>query len=146
MLLNAKMLERMIKDILAKYVEDYNGFNPDENIDMNLTITYHKANPAEMAKSVDADFDVAKHPDEELNFCYLRISKTLLTSKEKRVIYANYRLQKEFKDDKLMHLSLLEEGLSHLVIGGIEYSEALYLMSMQKEKEKENAETEPEKT
>ena len=124
--------------MIAKELMDYNRVNPKNKVDFNLTFTLHKFDAKELEgyDKKDERFDKAREMDGE-NLYYLRLSKTLVDSVEKRVIFTAYRPQKAFKKD-VAHRGMLMECVKQMMIGGLEYSEAIYRMKVAEDAQKEN--------
>jgi len=122
----AKELESLIKNTLKGYAMDYNRVNPKNKIDFNLTFTLHRFDVKELKgyDKKDEKFDRARKMDGE-SLHYLRLSKTLVDTKEKRVIFTAHR-------------GMLMECVKQMMIGGLEYSEAIYRMKVAEDAQKEN--------
>lgn len=144
----SKEIEALIKNTLSQYAQDFNTLNHededgnltgDKKIDFNVTFSRHVMDPDQIEgyDPEDPKFEaVTKYSGRAL--IYLRIVKIFLLgddTDEKRVIYTGYRPVDEFKDKESMKKSLLMEALKNLLIGGLEYSEAIYRMNEQKEQE-----------
>jgi hypothetical protein len=139
-----KELESLLKNTLKSYKDDYNQINPEEKVDFSVTFTLHKFNAKENIEGYDPK-DVKYKQVKELDgqdLYYFRISKTLLKSEEKRVIFTTYRPAKTFKKEAAQRAMYLE-AIRNLMIGGLEYSEAIYRMNRAEEGQKEN-QTEPQ--
>lgn len=136
--MQVKELESLLKNTLKDYGRDYNKINPKDKIEFNLTFTIHvfKAKDIKDYDPKDERFAQAKKLDGQ-SLYYLRISKTLMTTVEKRVIFTTFRPEKAFKKD-VAHRMMLMEAIKQLMIGGLEYSEAIYRMNRQEEAQKEN--------
>ena len=141
--MQAKELESLLKNTLKQYAVDYNNINPKNKVDFNVTFTVHKFNANDIPDydPKDEKFAKAKAMDGK-NLYYLRLSKTLMDTKEKRVIFTTYRPEKGFKKADAQRLMLME-CLKQLMIGGLEYSEAIYRMNRAEEAQKED-QTEPQ--
>ena len=139
----AKELESLLKNTLKQYAMDYNRINPKNKVDFNVTFTTHKFDPKDIEgyDPKDEKFAEAKKLDGELLY-YLRLSKTLMDTKEKRVIFTTYRPEKKFKKASAERMMMLD-CIRQLMIGGLEYSEAIYRMNRAEEGQKEN-QTEPQ--
>ncbi len=128
-------LEGLIKNTLKMYAVDYNNINKNNKIDFNLTFTTHKFIAKDL-QGYDPDnpkFAGTKQIDGQ-KLHYFRLSKILVDDNEKRVIFTSYRPVKQFKRE-VAKRAMLTECIRQMMIGGIEYSEAIYRMNMQKEKE-----------
>lgn len=142
--MSAKELESLIKNTLKSYVLDYNKINPEDKLDFNLSFTTHKFDVSEIDgyDLEDPKFSNVAHLDGETLY-YLRIAKVLLDKSEKRVIFTAYRPAKSMKKD-VAHKSMLLESVRQLMIGGLEYSEAIYQMNEKRiEEEEESEENQP---
>ena len=130
-----KELESFLKNTLKGYVDDYNRVNHKDRIDFNVSFTLHKfkATDVEGYDKKDEKFAKVKELDGQ-NLYYLRLARILVDKSEKRVIYTTYRPADKYKKQVAMRMMYLEL-LKQLVLGGLEYSEALYKMQ---EKEKED--------
>jgi len=133
--MSAKELESLIKNTLKGYVMDYNEINPEDKIDFNLTFTLHKFDVKEVDgyDEDDEKFAEAKRLDGK-DIYYLRVSKTLVDKIEKRVIFTAYRIASSMNKD-IAHRAMLFQCVKQLMIGGLEYSEAIYRMNVIKEEE-----------
>jgi len=140
----AKELESLLKNTLKSYEDDYNNINPGTEVAFNVTFTLHKFVAKENIDGYDpADekFAEVKRLDGK-DLYYFRISKTILADNEKRVIFTAYRPAKSFKKTEAQR-SMYMEAIKNLMIGGLEYSEAIYRMNRQEEAQKES-QTEPQ--
>jgi hypothetical protein len=140
----AKELESLLKNTLKSYEDDYNRINPKTEVAFNVTFTLHKFNAKENIEDYDPDdekFAEVKRLDGK-DLYYFRISKTILADSEKRVIFTSYRPAKSLKKGEAQR-SMYMEAIKNLLIGGLEYSEAIYRMNRSEEGQKEN-QTEPQ--
>ena len=135
--MSVKELESLIKNTLKSYAMDYNEINPDDKIDFNLTFTTHKFSVEDVPgyDENNSKFSDAKKMDGN-NLHYLRLSKTLMDSKEKRVIFTAYRPEGALKKE-VAHRSMLLECVRQMMIGGLEYSEAIYRIDKAESKQEE---------
>jgi hypothetical protein len=142
--MTVRELEGLLKNCLKSYEDDYNRINPNTKVAFNVTFTLHKFIAKESLKDYDpADekFAQAKALDGK-DLYYFRISKTIIADDEKRVIFTAYRPAEAFKKDAA-HRAMYLEAIRSLMIGGLEYSEAIYRMNRKEEGQKEN-QTEPQ--
>ncbi len=139
----AKELESLIKNTLKGYAMDYNKINPDDKVDFNLTFTTHKFSTKDIDgyDKEDPKFDGATKMNGKVLY-YLRLSKTLVDKKEKRVIFTAYRPEDALKKD-IAKRGMLMECVKQMMVAGIEYSEAIYRMNEQ-DKQPEEEESGPE--
>ncbi len=141
--MQAKELESLLKNTLKAYATDYNNINPKNTVDFNVTFTTHKFEASDIPDydPKDEKFEQARKLNKQVLY-YLRLSKTLVDTKEKRVIFTSYRPAKTFKKTEAER-AMLMECIKQLMIGGLEYSEAIYRMQRNEEAQKEN-QTEPQ--
>ena len=121
--MNEKVLEGFLKTALSLYRERYQERNPDKEIDFAIDFFDTTVNPKETAEK--QGLDGSKVPDKTIPVTYMRIVKTVKED-EPRVIFASYQPSKGQKKP-WVKTQLLRECLKHFVIGGVEYSEALFL-------------------
>ena len=137
--MSVKELEALLKNTLKSYEDDYNRINAElPKIAFNVTFTRHKFVAADVPDydASDKKFDHATELDGQ-ELYYFRISKTILDDNEKRVIFTTYRPSKSMKPavaERAMYL----EAIRNLMIGGLEYSEAIYRLNKVEEGQKEN--------
>jgi hypothetical protein len=127
----AKEIEALIKNTLSSYRSDYNSMNPENQVDFSLTLTDH------LIEEFEGMAEVAKQYIGQEMY-YLRLAKIYMPNKrfsEKRVIFVAYRPKAEFKNKESANKSMLMECLKSMVIGGLEYSEALKQLDDKKNQE-----------
>ena len=127
--MNSKQLESLIKECLSGYKKDFNEVNPGDPVDFILEVipqTFDPKNVNREGLSPEALEKIDKMEVQE-NY-YIRLSKIFEKRAEQRVIFAAYRPVKDFKTIELATKSLYRECIDHLVVAGIEYTEALQLM------------------
>jgi hypothetical protein len=140
-------LEGLIKNTLSQYKTDYNTIEDSKEIedkgrkiDFNVTFSRHVMDTSEIPgyDPNDPRFAAAKKYDGK-PLMYLRVVKTILgvneLANEKRVIYTGYRPSEEFNDKESIKRSLLMECLKNLMLAGIEYSEAMYIMNVKSQED-----------
>jgi len=136
--MSVKELESLIKNTLKVYVTDYNNINPENKVDFNLSFTTHRFDTKEVPgyDPEGEQFQEAKrlHGKE---LYYLRLSKTLVDKVEKRVIFTAYREVGKL-DGEIAHRAMLLQCIRQMLIGGLEYSEAIYRMHRAEQGQKEN--------
>ena len=141
----SKEIEALIKNTLVQYKRDFNAIQEYEDtgveIDFNITFTKHlmKEDSVPGYDPEDKKFAEVKALIGEDLF-YMRISKNVTVEdkpEEKRVIYTGYRPLRDFKKKDEAKRSLLLECLKSLMLGGLEYSELVYLQQKEHEDEVE---------
>jgi hypothetical protein len=138
-------IEALIKNTLSQYAQDYNTINHEDEegnptgekkIDFNITFSNHVMDPNQIEgyDPNDPKFATVKAYQGK-TLSYMRIVKVLFDdegTQEKRVIYTGYRPVDDFKDKESLKRSLMMEALKSLMIGGLEYSEAIHRINQEK--------------
>jgi hypothetical protein len=157
--MESRQLEGLIKSSLASYRDDYNLINKDRDenpsIDFSFKITKHWFDPSKTKrkdyKGEDDGWKKYKAMKPQHNY-YLRMVRFEVEVKDgkesvipgsEKLIFMAYRPELDFKKKtEQIRRSLLKECMVNLIIGGVEYAEAIYQMeheAKQKQKEKEVA-------
>ena len=121
--MNEKVLEGFLKSALSIYRERYQERNEEEEIDFSIDFFDTTVNPKKTVE--EQGLDSANVPDKDIPVTYMRIVK-MKKDDEPRVIFASYQPNKG-KKKPWVKTQLLRECLKHFIIGGVEYSEALFL-------------------
>ena len=141
--MQSRELESLLKNVLSDYKEEHNAFVADVNekgegperkmIDFALTFTNHKFEfpMEEQLKMVDDQEKLTQMKalvGKEVH--YMRVVKNILLGMkdgvDKRIIFTAYRWRKDFKQVVDLKKSMLMECIKIMMIGGLEYSEAIY--------------------
>ncbi len=129
-----KELEAIIKGTLSRYREDYNRINPNEKVDFSITLTRHSYDPIK-DKNLKGDAKDKALKTGAMDVYYLRLWKGFEGNGTEVVIFAAYRPVDDFKKKADAYKSLFRECIDNLIIGGIEYAEALRMMNDKKQQE-----------
>ena len=125
-----------MKTSLSLYRDTYQKRNPGTEIDFAVDFMDTIVNPKATAEK--QGLDVSKVPDQDIPVTYMRITK-MVKEDEPRVIFASYQPNKG-KKKPWVKAQLLRECLKHFIIGGVEYSEALYLHHQAEAKKEDEVE------